>query len=141
MKSRIAAQLRRDEGEILTAYPDHLGFWTIGVGRLIDKRRGGGITAEESAYLLNNDIDRKSAELDKRLPWWRKLDEPRQGVLLNMAFQMGVDGLLAFVHTLKLIEAGKYKNAAVAMLQSKWAKQTPLRAQRLARQMETGAWQ
>jgi hypothetical protein len=64
--SELTAQLRRDEGEVLHAYSDHLGFTTIGVGRLIDKRRGGGITKEESKYLLENDIDRKLRDLRTR---------------------------------------------------------------------------
>jgi lysozyme len=93
----LTKQLRRDEGEVLHAYEDHIGFLTIGVGRLIDKRRGGGISAEESAYLLSNDIARVSRELQQRLPWIDNLDEARKGVLLNMAFQMGVNGL-AWVH-------------------------------------------
>ncbi len=44
----ITQQLRRDEGEVLHAYQDSLGYWTIGIGVLIDKRKGGGITKAES---------------------------------------------------------------------------------------------
>src|SRR5215217_5247699 len=101
MINDITSQLRRDEGEKLSVYNDHLGFATIGVGRLVDSRKGGGITAEESAYLLQNDIKKRELELDKRLPWWRQLSAPRQGVLLNMAFQMGVTGLMGFTNTLE----------------------------------------
>jgi len=141
MHEQLIKQLRRDEDEILHAYQDHLGYWTIGVGRLIDRRKGGGITAEESAYLLSNDISRREAELDRRIPWWRNLDGARQGVLLNMAFQMGVDGLLGFKNTLAMVQSGDYAGAADGMLHSLWASQTPARAQRLAVQMRTGVWQ
>lgn len=141
MREQLTAQLRRDEGEILSAYQDHLGFWTIGIGRLIDKRKGGGITKAEAAYLLGNDIDRTTAEVQSRLPWFSRLDEARQGVLLNMAFQMGVDGLLGFKNTLAMIERGAYEDAATGMLNSLWARQTPERAARLAQQMRTGVWQ
>jgi lysozyme len=58
-----------------------------------------------------------------------------------MAFQLGTDGLLGFKNTLALIRDGKYAEAADAMLASKWATQTPLRAARLSAQMRTGAWQ
>lgn len=136
----IIDQLRRDEGEVLSAYQDHLGYLTIGVGRLIDARRGGGISAEESAMLLGNDVARVAAELDQRLPWWRGLDDARQGVILNMAFQLGVGGLLGFRMTLGLVQAGRYEDAAAQMLRSKWATQTPQRAQRVAEQMRTGRW-
>lgn len=141
MKNELTKQLRRDEGEVLSAYSDHLGYLTIGVGRMIDKRKGGGITAEESAYLLSNDIDKRQAELLRRAPWMAQLDQARFGVMLNMAFQMGVDGLLGFKNTLAMVKAGDYESAAAGMLHSKWATQTPVRAQRLSKQMESGVWQ
>jgi lysozyme len=137
----LVSQLRRDEGEVLHAYRDHLGYLTIGVGRLIDDRRGGGLTREESAYLLRNDIARKQEEMDEKLPWWRSLDGVRQGALTNMAFQLGVTGLCQFKTTLRHIEAGEWLEASASMLQSKWAAQTPERANRIALQFVTGAWQ
>lgn len=139
--SEIVRQLRGDEGEVLHAYQDHLGYWTIGVGRLIDKRKGGGLRKEESAILLTNDIADREAELDLRLPWWRNLDDARRGVLINMSFQLGVSGLLGFKNTLNLIKAGRYNEAADAMLQSLWARQTPARAKRMALQMRGNGWQ
>lgn len=139
-KNNITRLLRGEEGEVLTEYKDHLGYSTIGVGRLIDKRKGGGITAEESAYLLGNDIQKRMTELERKLPWITSLDEARRGVLLSMAFQMGVDGLLGFKNTLEMVRTGRYEDAAKGMLNSKWAKQTPQRAKRHSEQMRTGNW-
>lgn len=142
MKSYLIQQLRRDEGNKPTVYLDHLGFQTIGVGRLVDARKpGSGLRSDEVAYLLNNDIDDRIEALMRHLPWFQNLDDARKGVLLNMAFQMGTEGLLKFVNTLAIIRAGNYDKAATAMLQSLWAKQTPARAERLAEQMRTGVWQ
>lgn len=141
MRAELVKQLRGDEGVIPHAYQDHLGYWTIGVGRLIDKRKGGGLRDDEISYLLNNDIDDRIEALTRRLPWFQDLDDARKGVLLNMSFQMGVDGLLGFKNTLELIRQRKYENAAHAMLQSLWAKQTPERAKRMSEQMRTGLWQ
>jgi len=132
--------LRAEEGEVLYEYKDHLGFSTIGVGRLIDRRKGGGITAEESAYLLNNDIQKRLVLLEQKLPWFKSLDDARRGVLLSMSFQMGVEGLLGFKNTLEMIRTGRYESAAAGMLNSLWAKQTPQRAKRHAEQMRTGQW-
>lgn len=141
MREKLVKQLFRDEGKVSYAYQDHLGYWTIGVGRLIDRRKGGGLSDEEIAFLLDNDISRIDAELTKRIPWFNELDEARKGVLMNMAFQMGVDGLLAFKNTLKLVQSKQWDKAADAMLQSKWAReQTPARAKRLSDQMRTGEW-
>ena len=136
----LEAQLRRDEGEKLYAYKDSLGYWTIGIGILIDKEKGGGLLPEESAFIFNNRVKILKSELSKRISFFDKLSETRQAVLLNMAFQMGVNGLLGFKNTLKTIESGDYAKAAREMLMSKWASQTPQRANRLSKQMETGEW-
>ncbi len=142
MKSELTRQLRGDEGEKACVYSDSLGFATIGVGRLVDSRKpGAGLRSNEIAYLLNNDIDDRIDALTRKLPWFQDLDDARRGVLLNMSFQMGVEGLLGFERTLTLIKDGKYDLAAHAMLQSKWAKQTPARAKRMAEQMRGGQWQ
>ena len=140
MISSIQQQLHRDEDSQRSAYQDHLGYWTIGVGRLIDGRKGGGLSDAEIAYLLNNDIVDRTKALTAALPWFSNLDEVRQGVLINMAFQLGTESLLAFHDTLALVEQKDYAGAAKEMLRSKWAVQTPERAQRLSDQMEDGSW-
>lgn len=141
LKQHIAKQLKTDEGLRLHAYQDHLGWWTIGYGRLIDERKGGGISEEEALHLLGNDIDHRLHDLTKALPWVRGLTEPRQGALLNMAFQMGLGGLLGFQQTLAATRDEQYAHAANLMRMSLWAKQTPKRARKMARQIETGEWQ
>jgi lysozyme len=141
LSARLRQQLKRDEGTVLHAYPDHLGFLTIGTGRLIDQRKGGGLSAAEADYLLDNDIQRVQAQVLQALPWVASLPPARQGVLFNMAFQMGKAGLLKFVTTLRLVQAGDFKGAAQQMQRSLWARQTPERAARLSKQMETGEWQ
>jgi len=141
MIAELTTQLNRDEGRKKAAYQDHLGFWTIGVGRLIDARKGGGLRDDEMDYMLRNDITDRIDALTRTLPWFQNLDDARKGVLLNMAFQLGTEGLLAFKNTLEKVRAGDYAGAASMMLQSKWATQTPERAQRLAIQMQNGVWQ
>lgn len=139
--SNIRDQLKRDEGTVLSEYKDHLGYSTIGTGRLIDKRKGGGITQTEADYLLDNDIAKVVHGVRSRFPWSEKLDDVRRGVLVNMAFQMGIEGLAGFKNTLAMIERGDYQAASAGMLNSLWAKQTPARAQRLSKQMASGQWQ
>jgi lysozyme len=60
---------------------------------------------------------------------------------MNMAFQMGINGLLKFKKTLTLIEMGDFDAAADGMMKSLWAKQTPNRASEMAEQMRSGQWQ
>ena len=131
-RAQLIADLKRDEGVILHEYRDHLGFSTIGVGRLIDKRKGGGISMAEAEYLLSNDIDRVAKELDGKLPWWRTLTEPQQRALANMAFQLGIGGLLKFKRVLKALQDGNGAEAEKHALDSLWASQTPARAKRVA---------
>jgi lysozyme len=137
----IIEQLRREEGVSRSVYKDHLGYWTIGVGRLVDGRKGGGLSDDEIDYLLRNDVERCELEIRKQLPWYDELGAARKAVLVGMAFQMGSQGLFAFTTTLGHIRAGRYEAAAKAMLQSRWAKQTPNRAARMAEQMRSGEWQ
>lgn len=137
----LATQLQTEEGRRRSAYQDHLGFWTIGVGRLIDARKNAGLRESEIDLLLANDIGEKTAALQSALPWIDDLDAPRRAVLVGMAFQMGVNGLLGFKGTLALVRTRDYAGAARSMLNSLWATQTPARAHRLAAQMELGQWQ
>lgn len=141
MNDRLLKQIRSDEGEVLHAYQDHLGFWTIGVGRLIDRRKGGGITSEEAAYLLNNDLEKRDQDLRSRFSWYAGLNEPRRAALLNMAFQLGTEGVSKFGRMLACLRDEKWAEAETHALDSLWAKQTPNRARRVARQLKTGEWE
>jgi lysozyme len=141
MSALLSRQLIGDEDKRAHVYQDHLGYWTIGIGRLVDKRKpGSGLRDVEMIFMLQNDIEDRMKQLTARLPWFATLDEARQGVLLNMSFQLGVDGLLGFKTTLGLVEKGDYAQAAEQMLSSKWANQTPARARRMSDQMRTGVW-
>lgn len=128
----LIAELRRDEGVVAHAYQDSLGYWTIGVGHLIDKRKGGKIPDVIIDMLLRYDIDEKIAELNEKLPWWGFLDEPSQRVIVNMAFNLGVEGLLNFKKFMDALKDGDRNRAASEMLDSKWAEQVGARATRLA---------
>lgn len=135
-------QLKRDENTVLHVYKDSKGFWTIGTGILVDERRGGGLRPEENEFILKNRIELLRAELVRRIPWVTGLDPVRFAALLNMAFQMGVDGLLAFKKSLSLISVGMYDKAEAELLNSKWAREdSPNRAKRVAKQIATGQWQ
>lgn len=137
----IEAILEREEGCVLHAYKDHLGYWTIGIGTLIDKRKGGGISRAAALFMLREKIVSIETQLDMWLPWWRGLDEARREVVVSMAYQLGVEGLLRFTNTLGAMRRGDYAAAADGMLASKWGREdTPERAARAAEAMRTGVW-
>lgn len=131
--------LRREEGVRKVAYQDHLGYLTIGVGRLIDARKGGGLSDAEIDMLLANDIAKCRAQMAGWPAWERVKDDPvRATALISMCFQLGAQGLAGFKNTLAMVAQGRFTDAARNMLLSKWAQQTPARARRVAAMMETG---
>lgn len=134
----LIKELTRDEGKVNYAYQDSLGYWTIGIGRLIDKRKGGGLSDEEIDYLKLNDIKKVREQLDKELDWWRTLDPVRRRAIQNMGFQLGVGGLKKFHTSLDHIKNAEWKEAGAALRKSLWYKQTKNRAERVIRMFETG---
>ena len=131
-REALKQQLIRHEGIVPHAYRCTAGFWTIGVGRLIDKERGGGLSPDEIEYLLNNDIERVHYQLTKRIAFWDRLTSSQQQALCNMAFQLGVGGLLGFRKMLAALERGDKSTAEAEALDSRWARQTPNRAREVA---------
>jgi len=133
----IEEMLVRHEGEVLHAYQDSEGYWTIGVGILIDKRRGGGITQEESRYLLRNRIN-KAANEAMAFPWYDNLNNSRKQVIINMIFNMGLPTFSQCRKMHTALSVGNYNEAANQMLDSKWATQVKGRATELAQIMRNG---
>ncbi len=135
----LIAELRRDEGVRRKPYRCTAGKLSIGAGRNLDDV---GLSDDEIDYLLANDITRSVADLDKHLPWWRKLSPVRQRVMVNLCFNMGIGndtrGLRSFKNTLTRIQAGDYDGAARGMAGSKWARQVGARATRLIAMMREG---
>ena len=149
LKEKLTELLIKHEGLKLEVYKDTKGFDTIGVGRClvtkglseseckylkidpvnyIEFLRVHGITKEQAEYLLSNDIDFFTNELIDSLDWFENLPETVKIVLLDMVFNLGLNGLLKFVHTLENIEHGRYIAASKEMLNSKWKNDVGQRA-------------
>lgn len=133
---RIRERLKAHEGCVLHAYEDTEGYLTIGYGRLIDERRGGGISQSEADQLLTHDIIDVTAQLSARKPVFRSLPEPVQEALVEMAFQMGVTGVMKFHDMWASLEAEDYAGAHDAALDSDWADETPQRAREVADRLD-----
>lgn len=150
---RCLAQLMRHEGARRAPDGSHVayrcpaGALTIGYGHNLDANPIEGldglsaISEARAREILTADAAAFAAALDEEIPWWRRLEAPRQAVLLNMAFNMGVAGLLEFRNTLRAVREMRWKDARDGMLASKWAGQVGRRASELAAQMMTGTWQ
>ncbi len=142
VRKYLERSLRRHEGAIRKPYRDTAGCWTIGVGRnLTDK----GLRDEEIAYLLVNDMREAEQDVTRTWPWVAQLDGPRQAVLYELCFNLGLTRLRKFEPTMLVISARRFAEAADRLLRTKWAddvgKEPGQRAYRLAEQLRSGAWQ
>ena len=64
------------------------------------------------------------------------MPEKAQDVIVEMCYQMGINGFSKFKKTIDHLMRKDYKAASVEMLDSRWAKQTPNRAKKLSNQMK-----
>jgi|TARA_R110002012_G_scaffold312128_1_gene522249 lysozyme len=141
-RDKLVKELILDEGYIYEIYKDHLGYLTFGVGHLVlntDKEYGKevGTPVSEKRILecLNNDVDIVCEELDRNLYWWRELDDNKQRVMVNMCFNLGYPRLSKFKKFLAAMEKHDFETAAIEMMDSKWANQVGLRAERLKKRV------
>jgi lysozyme len=123
-----------DEGDSPTLYKCTAGKWTIGVGRNLEAVP---LAKHERMYLLESDISRvlTNAHVHDIIT---PLDPVRQAVIIDMAFNLGINGLLKFEGMLTALKMGNYDLAALEMLDSRWAVQVGHRATRLASMMKSG---
>ena len=145
-------RLIKHEGLKLSPYKCTAGKLTIGVGRCVEtnpftteelKAIGDwqhGITKNAAIMLLKNDIEKCKMQLTSKIPFYCGLDKERQYALLDMCFQMGINGLLKFKNMLKALKNREYNRAAYECLNSSYAEQTPNRAKRIANLIKTGVW-
>lgn len=134
---RLKSQLKRHEGLRLKIYSDTEGVPTVGYGRNL---RDVGISRLEAEVLLDNDINRTLVGLSKALPWLDKLDAVRREAIVNMAFNLGVAGLLGFKTMLAALEVSDWEGAARSVQASKYAKQVGRRAIEIGHMLRHGAY-
>ena len=101
------------------------GVWTIGHGLTW-------ITEEESLEVLAGRISKLHLQLLDDLDWYEDMPPEVKGVIIEMCFQMGFAGFCKFKKAISHMKDINWKGAADEMLDSKWAKQTPNRANGLA---------
>ena len=146
MDTKLKEQLILHEGLKLNAYKCSADKWTIGVGRNLEANplteeetlevlKEVGITEEIAMYWLKKKIRRVKRKL-ANYEWYTSQSEIRRRVLIDMAFNLGVSGLLSFQNMIGALEVGNYEVAAEEMLDSKWAEQVGKRAERLAMMMK-----
>ena len=122
----VIKRLKTEEAFRGNPYQDTLDNETIGYGTKLP------ITQAEGAYLLRERLTATSDALLRAWAPFKTLPGHVQEALLDMAYQVGVEGLLGFHDMLTALERGDYQAAKAAALSSHWAIETPHRAQRVA---------
>jgi lysozyme len=137
----LLTALALDEGRKVNSRGRHMPYkcpadkLTIGYGRNIEDN---GISESEAIDLLTSDAVQALRDAADLVPNWVKLDETRQNVCANLAFQLGKTKLSRFVKMLEAVNNGDYKRAADEMRDSAWFIQSGKRSKRLVAEMESG---
>ncbi|HZK18560.1 MAG TPA: glycoside hydrolase family protein [Clostridia bacterium] len=162
IKHSLKDQLILHERIKLKPYKCSANKWTIGVGRnleavglsreeqakifglsgfskleVIDILLDYGITKEEALYLLDNDIEKCTADV-KQFSFFESLNPVRQKIIIDMRLNLGLAGLMGFKRMLGALEAEDYVKAAEEMKNSKWYWEVGNRSRRLVKMMATG---
>jgi lysozyme len=136
----LIALLKSHEGFSSYAYPDSLGYWSIGYGKCIDKRIKCGISIKEAEYLLMNEIERSQIELS-HYDWFNEMDKVRKEVLIELHFNIGLTKLLKFENMIDSLKKRRYGDAAAHMLDSQWRQQVgDKRSGNMASRLATGKY-
>ncbi len=114
---KLKENIKKYEGLELKPYHCPKGKITIGYGRNLEDK---GISKTEANLMLDNDLLDIKLELEDKLPVYKKLDDIRQNVLIEMAFNMGVPKLLGFKNTIAFLKKNDFESASKEMLNSKW---------------------
>jgi lysozyme len=138
-KERLMRQLSIDEGRRNKLYKDTANppKWTIGVGRNIEDR---GLREDEIDLLLGNDIKEAEATARALVRNFDQLDDVRQEVVVNMAFNMGMPRLSGFKRFIAALWERNYPLAGAEMQDSAWYHQVGQRGVRLVYAMKHGAF-
>jgi lysozyme len=120
--------LKRHEGFRAIPYKDTVGVWTFGHGLTY-------ITEKESDVVVRMRVAAIKATLQDEI---KHLNPTRQNVIINMAYNLGINGLRKFRHMWAAIKREDYDTAATEMLNSKWARQVGNRATELSEIMREG---
>lgn len=143
----ILELLEKEEGFREKAYYCSEGYPTIGIGWLIGYKgqpledfKAMRICKEAARAQLGSEVDIIERALFRNIACYKLLNRNRQIVLISMAYQIGVSGLLKFRRMLSALEAQDYKTAANEGIDSRWFKQTKARAERHMQALYLGHW-
>ena len=135
---RLLQSVKKHEGYRNKVYKDTLGKRTVGVGHLCvedfweDNKE---YPEEMLMNILKDDLKNAIQGSERLLKDCLVLDDLAREIIIEMVFQLGETGVSKFRNMLKALKGPDYQTAAIEMLDSKWAKQTPGRAKAMSAEM------
>ena len=138
MTLRGIAILKEHEGRRLKPYTDTVGKLTIGYGRNLTDI---GISDEEARILFAHDVENAENACLYHFPWFRHLDEVRKDIIVNLVFNMGINGVKEFKRMIAAIDRQDWAQAAWELSNSHWKQQVGKeRHDCLTEALEHGRW-
>ena len=125
--------IKNCEGLDLNTYVDTNGHVTVGWGRNL----GNGIRLDEAELMFQNDYKQAIEELEQH-EWYTMQPQGVKNALINMNFNLGIEELLEFKAMIHCLSNKDYTGAALAALDSKWAKEVGGRAKDVAVMIRAG---
>ena len=131
-----------EEGFRTKPYLCSEGFVTIGLGTKLHKDKGMNpddfpiqVTRKIAEEWLHTEVAIKDSKLlaSNSGHAYANLSDDQRAIILSMAYQMGTRGVLNFRRMWYALAEGNDEQAAREALDSRWAQQTPERAERHAR--------
>ena len=135
---RLLQSVKKHEGYRNKVYLDTLGKRTVGVGHLCVEDFWEDNKEYDEEFLMNilkDDLKNAIEGAERLLKDCPVLDDLAKEIIIEMVFQLGETGVSKFKNMIKALKIPDYQTAAIEMLDSRWAKQTPNRAQNMSSEM------
>ena len=126
----LIESIKESEGFRSKVYKCTEGYDTIGYGFAIKDLH---MDEDIAEMILQRKLDSLIERIEINLPFVKDLPEAAKDVVVEMCYQMGLTGFMKFKKTIAFLRLGKFNEASVEMCDSKWYRQTPNRARKLAK--------
>ena len=129
VKDSLVDTIKEHEGYRNAVYMDTLGKPTIGYGFLIEA-----LELEEDIcdLILMRKLEKLVNTIRFKFNWFDDMPDKAQDVIINMCYQLGVNGFAKFSKTIQYFKNREWNLGSKEMLRSKWYMQTPNRAKELS---------
>ena len=130
---KLIESIKQHEGYVGIVYKDSLGIDTIGYGFAIKDLE---LDEDICEIILERKVKDLQDRVDNKFNWYRYMPPEIKDIVLEMCYQMGVYGFSCFKKTIAYLQNKQWEKASVEMLDSRWAQQTPNRAQEMSNRVK-----